>query len=457
MKNRTMQNTGNEKKFIGGGMDDFGKTFLYQNKIYRTISEDKKSFCIELLKCGLIEELCQKNLMVKTNISDAIFEESSLVLEHEKLTMSDPSEWSFSMLKDAAIVTLEVNKICNKYGYELKDSHPWNILFKENKPVFIDLGSIIKKTNKKKHSWIATKEFVVGFIYPLILIHEGEFYLAKKILDDGDCFYMNTIPSSKIEESKAVLSTVRKYLLRNHPLFFILSLPFPRKTVKNVALLSIRCGSIFKKLKINKKKTLWSNYQADFYKNNFDQNSQDFARFNEITAAINDRISDCDSLLDLAGNSGAMSFFATKQCKKSLKIINTDYDELAIDASYLAFQENKIPIESYLLNFMLPYSKKSHENFKSDIVLALAVTHHLILTQRFDINFIFEKVKSYSKKYVFIEFMPLGLYYGDDNNIPPFPTWYNKEWFKKNFENHFEIEVIKQLEKNRILFVGKIN
>ncbi len=303
------------------------------------------------------------------------------------------------MLKSAAILILEINDICDKYGYELKDAHPWNMLFKDNKPLFIDIGSIIKKTHKKKSKWIATKEFVVGFIYPLILAHEGEFYLSKKLLNDVDCFYMKTIPASKIEASKAILSSVRKYLLKNHPLFFVYSLLFPRKTVKAVALLSISCGSIFKKLRIRKKKTMWSNYQTNFYKNNFDQNEERFLRFNEITAAINDRISNCDSLIDLAGNSGAMSFFAMKQCSKSLKIINTDYDELAIEASYLTFQENKIPIETYLLNFMKPYSKKTHENFKSDIVLALAVTHHLVLTQKFDINFIFEKVKSYSNTY----------------------------------------------------------
>ena len=45
----------NEKKFIGGDMDDFGKTFLYQNRIFRAISETKKSYCLELLKCGLVE------------------------------------------------------------------------------------------------------------------------------------------------------------------------------------------------------------------------------------------------------------------------------------------------------------------------------------------------------------------------------------------------------------------
>ena len=52
--------------------------------------------------------------------------------------------------------------------------------------------------------------------------------------------------------------------------------------------------------------------------------------------------------------------------------------------------------------------------------------------------------------------MPLGLYYGDDNNIPEFPNWYNEEWFKSKFIHHFSFEKRLKLEKNRILFVGGI-
>ncbi len=451
-----MRNNEESKIFIGGGLDDFGRTFLYKNKIYRAISKQKTDFCKKLFVCGLIEKLQKENLIPKTEISQEVFEGSNLVLEHEKLTMSNPSEWSFSMLKDAAKLVLQVNEICNEFGYQLKDSHPWNILFKKNKPIFIDIGSIDEAPAKAPRAkWVATKEFAVSFIYPLILLHQNEIYLAKKIFQDGQSFYMGTIPASKIEDSKAILSSVRKFLLRKYFPLFIASYIMPRKTVKLVAYMSIRCKKIFQKLKFGKKKTQWSDYQDDFYGSNFDPKNKEFLRFNEIANIINGA-NDCTSIVDLAGNSGTMSLFILRQCQKISKIINTDYDELAIDRAYLEMAKNDINIESYVLNFMLPYNPQAGRNFNSDIVLALAVTHHLILTQGFEINFIFEKIKSYAKKYVFIEFMPLGLYYGDDNNIPPIPNWYNQEWFKDNFEKHFDLEIVKKLEKNRVLFVGKI-
>ena len=52
--------------------------------------------------------------------------------------------------------------------------------------------------------------------------------------------------------------------------------------------------------------------------------------------------------------------------------------------------------------------------------------------------------------------MPLGLYSGDLENIPSKPSFYNLEWFRVNFENHFELIMDEELDINRHLFVGKI-
>ena len=75
-----------------------------------------------------------------------------------------------------------------------------------------------------------------------------------------------------------------------------------------------------------------------------------------------------------------MSLFLTKKCLFK-KIINTDYDFSAIDAGYNFFKKNpQYNVENYLLNFMTPIRKDVYKDFKSDIVLALAITHHLLLT-----------------------------------------------------------------------------
>ena len=53
--------------------------------------------------------------------------------------------------------------------------------------------------------------------------------------------------------------------------------------------------------------------------------------------------------------------------------------------------------------------------------------------------------------------MPLGLYYGDDNNIPSIPDFYTESWFISNLKEFFEIISRNHVEKNRIVFTCKKN
>ena len=52
--------------------------------------------------------------------------------------------------------------------------------------------------------------------------------------------------------------------------------------------------------------------------------------------------------------------------------------------------------------------------------------------------------------------MPIGLYGGDLNNIPELPAFYNLEWFRKKFNEHFDLILDEKLELNRHVFLGKL-
>ena len=99
---------------------------------------------------------------------------------------------------------------------------------------------------------------------------------------------------------------------------------------------------------------------------------------------------------------------------------------------------------------------KIEERINADIVVALAVTHHLILTQDVSLTHIFKVLKSLTNKYIIVEFMPLGLYSADMNNIPTLPDYYTLEWFKNAFSEEFEHILDEEVELNRHLFIGKL-
>ena len=179
--------------------DDFGRVFFSGGKVYRAIENTKEEYCLSLLQSDLFKELSEKGMIPVTKISDFKLEEFDLILEHEKLLETIPYEWTFSMLKDAAIAIFEINGICNKYGYELKDAHVYNILFRGTQPVLIDIGSISLK-GSANNSWNAYEDFLGSFIIPLLFWSENKFYIAHKLLESIDHAIM-TIPKQSLKDS----------------------------------------------------------------------------------------------------------------------------------------------------------------------------------------------------------------------------------------------------------------
>ncbi|HOG51555.1 MAG TPA: SAM-dependent methyltransferase, partial [Lentisphaeria bacterium] len=82
--------------------------------------------------------------------------------------VSYPYEWSFSMLKDAALLTLHVQTMARQYGMTLKDASAFNIQFLDGKPIFIDTTSFAEHIPDTP--WDAYRQFCQHFLAPLLLI-----------------------------------------------------------------------------------------------------------------------------------------------------------------------------------------------------------------------------------------------------------------------------------------------
>lgn len=91
-----------------------------------------------------------------------------LVLEHELVpVVSYPYEWGFAMLKDAALLTLELQLAAVAEGFTLKDGSAYNVQFVGTKPVFIDVGSFERL--RPGAVWAGYRQFCEQFLYPLML------------------------------------------------------------------------------------------------------------------------------------------------------------------------------------------------------------------------------------------------------------------------------------------------
>ena len=453
-------------------VDEVGEIFFDDEHVYRAIKDEFIEHAKEMLENGFLNELISKKLFPKTWITEKKIEGFSLVLEHQKIEYWNyPYEWSFDMLKDAALTVLEVNKIANKYGYEIKDGHVDNVVFNMNNPTYIDLGSFIKYDNNEKPNWTSYLDFYLTFYIPLKLWSKGFINLARNIIlgrkhfNEQEFFrlnnpILNVCLGNKITASLHYFitrfrrtclvskSTVRKYtgsrvIFRN--LALIINSTF--KGLYSTSNLERRIS----KIKSPKEHSIWHDYHS-----NMDVSASD--RFVRIRDIINE-LKDIDVVLEVASNQGKFASFILENSAIQ-KVIATDYDSGAVNTMYHHNKGNE-KLLTLLFDIVLTDGRMYRDipiaqRISGDAVVALAVTHHLVLTQGIPLDYFFSKIKELSKKYVLVEFMPLGLYHGDMNDIPELPQYYNFEWFKETFENHFNLILEEKLESNRHLFLGSI-
>lgn len=434
-------------RFLGvATVDPVGRPFAYEDNIFRGIYPQSLELVLDIFASGLMRELIESGAFIETEITDFQLTGFSLVLKHKRITGSIPTMWTASMLRDAALTILKVNKICNKYGYELKDSHPFNVSFDNNKAKWIDFGSI----GRKQAGWGAKADFINYTIAPLV-------FLQKKELMEAYCILLS-------ERSLHIaLKPFRQTILFSQFLSLIgESLDSYSDDLIDETWITDFCVTT----SINA--STWADYQHGKSSLLADLKPYDGNRFNrffQVSELIGIHASDAKTCVDLAGNGGLASLIIS-EAHPQLRCLNTDYDENSIDKSYELLQEYpEFRVESYLLNFMLPMDPDSPSIFRSDIVLAMAITHHLLLSQGHQLAGIFEKISAYSSKYVFIEFMPLGLWGGDPLNKPSVPDWYTIEWFESQFLCHYRLlekKVIEShliagiVEPHRVMFIGQL-
>jgi hypothetical protein len=457
-------------------MDSTGDLYHYQRKFYRAFSKEQAiNFVKPIMECGLIEELISKDLLVSTSYSEDEIEGYDLILEQPELDpVTYPYEWSFSMIKDVALAFIELSETAHKYGYHLKDCHPFNFVFHNCKPYWVDFGSFVK-SDDEFYGFFALSEFVKQYYFVLRLWSNMSEFFARAVtgitssyyyLNYSD-FYKFTVPGFKLlpEKLQHVIGTFFEKYYNLHGIGYNgIEL---RKKSSFVTFFAKILNRIFistppekhfckwrkkiLKMKSPKRYSQWKDYH-----DSLNGKIYSYSRFNKIIEVLKEL--ECDSVLELAGNAGAFSLLLHKTniCER---IICTDLDCGAIDKLYLKIKQQELKgLSAVIMDMIFPITttigKDPRERFKSEAVLALAVTHHLILSYNWKLHDILKFIGAYSSKYVLVEFMPKGLWV--EGASVSIPDWYTIDWFRNEFSSQFELLQEIKLEVNRILFVGKV-
>lgn len=121
-----------------------------------------------LSKTRFYNEALESGEVIAAKPSSTVPGGAAGALEHPRIPfVSYPYEWTFSMLKDAALLQLDLLARALDEGVTIKDATPFNIQFIEGRPVFIDIGSF--EPYQSGEPWIGYRQFTRQFLFPLMM------------------------------------------------------------------------------------------------------------------------------------------------------------------------------------------------------------------------------------------------------------------------------------------------
>ena len=391
--------------------DPAGFVFEKDHTVYRQVNQLYAPHYDHFIQSGLYESLVRSGeLLAHTEIRENLLNhpEYYLNLLPEQLSfISYPYEWSFDQLRDAALLTLSILLQSIDKGMILKDATAYNIQFRKGKPVFIDTLSFEKYDESKP--WIAYRQFCEHFLFPLYLEH----YL-KTDFNSLLSRFVDGIPVSFAARCLPWRSRwnlgVRLHVLLQHKMGHQpanqpgKTIHFSRQKLLNVVR---HLQSILSSLKPGYPAvSTWSNYYGETILGQ--------SYLEEKKRLVRDFLNGqhFESVLDLGANEGVFSELAAAGAGQ---VIATDFDSRCINDFYLKLKKTSSPsILPLVLDLSNPSAGVGFDNtertpfferVKPDLVMALALIHHLAIAHNIPLSRLASFFSHFAPS-LLIEFVP---------------------------------------------------
>jgi SAM-dependent methyltransferase len=445
-------------------VDASGRVFWWQGDLYRAIDPAREDFYRRLISEGVIERLVQERLVVDTTPAEITLD-GKLVLRHRSLPfVSHPFEWSPEMLRDAALATIALQRTLARDGVSLQDAHPLNIVFDGSRPLFVDLGSLVPAP--AGHDWPALDEFRRYFVNPLLLYANGHSRVARWLsLDTREGVLEGEVEFLGPRQAAAHVRAIPRRALelgRRH-------LPQPARRALTPLLGAVRTSRDARRaraprhpgealdalehelrsLDLAPAPGLWTAYYEEFP--SFDHPA-DWSVKRQTVASVLDRLRP-ETVLDVGANRGWFSLLAAR---RGSSVVAFDTDEHSIDDLHRQARADDLPLQSLVVDVRRALEGVGvlgppSDRIRCDLVLALAITHHLVFTAGLPFARVVELLSSFVEKHLLVEFVP-----ADDIHVrswsPETRSWYTLDNFLAALQCEFDhVEVLSSSPDPRVL------
>jgi hypothetical protein len=454
--------TGNGTVLPSSFRDPSGFVFVREGTIYRQVNPEYQRHYDLLMASGLYGELTKAGWLVT---HDEVEPAEVGALSAYKVLMPEPVpfisypyEWSFSQLKDAALLTLQVQKLSLQFGMWLKDSSAFNVQFSKGRPLLID--SLSFEAYEEGRPWVGYQQFCRHFVAPLALMCYRHPELAQWFR-----VHLDGIPLDLTSLLLPMRTRLRFPLLLHVHLHSRAQKRYAARTVdaeKKFGKMAL-CGligsleSAVRSLNWRPAPSVWLDYyrRADYSVQGIEEKKRFVAEVLDLCTPRPRQ------LWDLGANTGLYSRIASE---KGIETIAFDRDTSAVEVNYLNCVKEK---QSQLLPLVLDVTNPSpglgwmHAERLSlgqrgpvDVVLALALVHHLALSNNLPLALI-ARFMAQTGRWLVIEFVPKSDRQAQRllANRQDIFRDYGREAFEKEFGRYFTIRRSMQLaDSQRVLY-----
>jgi ribosomal protein L11 methylase PrmA len=407
--------------------DPAGFVFRRDGVVYRQVDQSFAKDWVAFRETGLRDRLIDAGLLIPHEEVDPM-----LAAEHPVLAVirpeplefvSYPYEWSFSQLKDAALLTLQAQATAMEAGMSLRDASAYNVQFQRGKPILID--SLSFEVATPGAPWIAYRQFCEHFLAPLALmarvdIRLGELLrqnlegvpldLAARLLPRRTRFSFGLGPHIHLharaqrqhaDDAAKPATGVGEAAAATDGA----AAPGTLSPSRQKALLESLRNTVAS-LRWQPSGTEWADYAGHTSYSESATRAKEAAVASALTAAGGSRA------WDLGANTGRYSRIAADQ---GFRVIAFDIDPAAVERGYLAGRERGeeriLPLlgdlvdPSPALGWSNAERRSLLERADADVTLSLALVHHLAIGRNVPLPMIADLLARLAPEAI-VEFVP---------------------------------------------------
>lgn len=393
--------------------DPSGFIFWRDTTLLRQVNTVYQPHYDQLMASGLYDELVKAGLLIPhTEVDRALAtvpDSAYKVLQPQPIPfISYPHEWSYSQLRDSALVTLEIQKRALAHGMTLKDASAYNCALFEGRPRLLDTLSL--EQYEPGSPWIAYRQFCQHFLAPLALMRYTDVRLNQLFTTNIDGIPLDL--ASKLLPMRSNFNLAIQVHIHMHAKsqrrYAGRKVETRQPKVSQQALLGMidNMESAIRKWHWNPAHTAWADY--------YDQDSYTDPAFAHKRQVVADYIAQASpaSVWDLGGNTGEFSQLASQH---QILTVSMDFDPGAVDLNYRQMIEtgdtHRYPL---VIDLTAPtpaigWANQERDSLvargPADMVFGLALIHHLAIANNVPLPRLAAFFASLSR-WAVIEFVP---------------------------------------------------